>query len=200
MLYVKNSVKYVWQIQSEKPGAHIVLLRTECNKKFVYLASIYRTYKLTGHESHLQAFQEQIDVLQLFMYANQGENIIIMGDMNLDEQRRSDRSYNLHQLYQIWDEFERERNLTQMVKFSTWTRHAVTLCQSIIDHVYTCRVCWRNICYNWWPCPIAYLAWLDGCVNQRNLHKNVFVNCVFKLSFTLFIIHNSQKLNIHDRT
>ena len=57
--------------------------------------------------------------------------------MNLDERRRSDRSYHLHQLYQMWDDFERERCLIQMVEFSTWTRmHAGTLRQSIIDHVY----------------------------------------------------------------
>jgi endonuclease/exonuclease/phosphatase family metal-dependent hydrolase len=137
MLYVKNSVKYVRQIQTEKSGAHIMLLKIECDNKSVCLASIYRTYKLTGHISHLQAFQEQLDILQVFMDANQGENFIIMGDMNLDERRRSDRSYNLHQLYQLWDEFERERNLTQMVNFSTWTRlHAGNLRQSIIDHVY----------------------------------------------------------------
>jgi endonuclease/exonuclease/phosphatase family metal-dependent hydrolase len=52
--------------------------------------------------------------------------------MNLDEQRKSDK---LHNLYQTWDEFERERNLTQMVLFLTWTR-LHELRQSIIDHVY----------------------------------------------------------------
>ena len=137
MLYVKNTIKYARQIQIEKPGAHIILLRIECVNKVVCLASIYRTYKLTRHESHLQAFQEQIEILQTFMNTNRGENCIIMGDMNLDERRRSDRSYHLHQLYQMWDDFERERCLIQMVKFSTWTRiHAGTLRQSIIDHVY----------------------------------------------------------------
>ena len=49
----------------------------------VGLASIYRTYKLTRHESHLQAFQEQIEMLQTFMNRNRGENCIIMGDMNV---------------------------------------------------------------------------------------------------------------------
>ena len=137
MLYIKNSVKYVRQIQTEKPGAHIILLKIECENKVICLASIYRSYKLTGHGSHLQAFQEQIEILHTFMNANRGENCIIMGDMNLDERRRSDRSYHLHQLYQMWDEFERERCLIHMVKFSTWTRmHAGTLRQSIIDHVY----------------------------------------------------------------
>ena len=137
MLYVKNSIKYTRQITIEKPGGHIILLKIECENKVICLASIYRTYKLTGHESHLQAFQEQIEILQTFMNANGGENCIIMGDMNLDERRRSDRSYHLHKLYQMWDNFERERCLIQMVKFSTWTRiHAGTLRQSIIDHVY----------------------------------------------------------------
>jgi len=137
MLYIKNSIKYERQTHAEKPDTHIILLKIECVKKVICLASIYRTYKLTVHESHLQAFQEQIDVLQLFMDANRGKNCIIMGDMNLDERRRSDRSYHLHQLYQKWEDFERERSLIQMVKFSTWTRlHAGTLRQSIIDHVY----------------------------------------------------------------
>jgi len=137
MLYVKNTIKYSRQIQTEKPGAHIILLRIECVNKVVCLASIYRTYKLTRHESHLQAFQEQIEILQTFMNTNRAENCIIMGDMNLDERRRSDRNYHLHQLYQMWDDFERERCIIQMVKFTTWTRvHAGTLRQSIIDHVY----------------------------------------------------------------
>ena len=137
MLYVKNSIKYTRQFQTEKPGSHVMLLRIECENKVISLASIYRTYKLTGHVSHMQAFQEQVEILQEFMNANRGDDCIIMGDMNLDERRRSDRSYNLHQLYQIWDEFEKEQNLIQMVKFSTWTRlHGQTLRQSIIDHVY----------------------------------------------------------------
>ena len=56
MLYVKNSVKYTRQFQTEKPGSHIMLLRIECENKVICLASIYRTYKLTGHGSHLKAF------------------------------------------------------------------------------------------------------------------------------------------------
>ena len=72
MLYVKNTIKYARQIQTEKPGAHIILLRIECVNKVVCLASIYRTYKLTRHESHLQAFQEQIEILQTFMNTNRG--------------------------------------------------------------------------------------------------------------------------------
>ena len=137
MIYIKNSVKYTRQIQTEKPGSHIILLKIECDSRVVCLASIYRTYKLTGHESHLQAFQEQIGILQTFMDSNRGKNCIIMGDMNLDERRRSDRSYHLHHLYQKWDDFEREKSLIQMVKFSTWTRlHTGTIRQSIIDHVY----------------------------------------------------------------
>ena len=52
MLYVKNSIKYERQIQTEKPGAQIILLKIQCETKVICLASIYRTYKLTQHESH----------------------------------------------------------------------------------------------------------------------------------------------------
>ena len=50
MLYIKNSNRYVRQIQTEKPGAHIMLLKIECENKLVCHSSIYRTYELSRRE------------------------------------------------------------------------------------------------------------------------------------------------------
>ena len=56
MLYEKNPNRYLRQIQPKKPGAHLILLKIECENKILCHSSIYRTYKLTGHGSHLKAF------------------------------------------------------------------------------------------------------------------------------------------------
>ncbi len=68
------------------------------------LFSIYRTYKLTHQQSHAQAFDEQIDVLRAF--CNDHEECIIVGDMNLDYNKRNTASYHHRRLYDAWIAFE----------------------------------------------------------------------------------------------
>jgi hypothetical protein len=63
---------------------------------------------------------------------------IILGDFNLDQMRRNDRSYHHSRLYEIWKNFETEHTLLQLVTFTTWARaERGVLKTSLLDHIYT---------------------------------------------------------------
>ena len=70
----------------EKEESHIILIKM-LEKRFG-LASIYRTYKLTHKTSYEDALTEQMSIISSF--ASEQENLIIVGDLNLDFNRRSD--------------------------------------------------------------------------------------------------------------
>ncbi len=118
----------------EKDNNHINSLKL--TKQGVMLASLYRTYKLTVHQSHFLAFEEQISVIKNI--CNQNLKTIILGDFNLDQMRRNDRSYHHSGLYEIWKNFETEHTLLQLVTFTTWARvERGVLKTSLLDHIYT---------------------------------------------------------------
>ena len=133
LIYVSNRLQYRRMTELEKDNSHIVALKLI--KQGIILASLYRTYQLTTHHSHLSAFEEQILVLKNI--CDQNLKTIIMGDFNLDQMRRNDRSYHHSRLYEVWKNFETEHTLLQLVTFTTWARaERGVLKTSLLDHIY----------------------------------------------------------------
>jgi exonuclease III len=116
VMYIKSTISYVRHEDEESPNTHIILI--SCHG--LGIASLYRTYKLTEHTNHQNAFSEQLGVLSTF-FAQQ-RNYITLGDFNLDENKRNDNSYHHAHLYMKWKEFEDEQQLLQLVNFNTWCR------------------------------------------------------------------------------
>ena len=79
--------------------------------------------------------------------ANTSQNIVILGDLNLDASKASLRNYQFNKLYQVWLKFVDDFSLFQHVSVPTWNR----LIQgkeksSILDHFYT-RNPTEKICF-----------------------------------------------------
>jgi hypothetical protein len=63
---------------------------------------------------------------------------LIVGDMNLDYNKKLDPSYHHRKIFDIWRDFEESNDLVQLVNFNTWARtNRGLLQQSRLDHVYT---------------------------------------------------------------
>ena len=132
VMYIRSSVHYRRHDGLEKSNAHIILITCQD----LGIASLYRTYKLTEHDSHQIAFEEQMDVLSSFFAKH--KNYMVLGDFNLDENKRDDNSYHLARLYSKWKTFEDDQQLVQLVNFNTWCRQIQgQIQQSCLDHVYT---------------------------------------------------------------
>jgi len=136
LVYIDKNVNYVRKSQMEKKDAHIILLEVKTGSGSLNLVAMYRTYKLTAHENHALALNEQMEIIRTF---SQGDKkLLIVGDMNLDAKRKADPSYNLHRLYSAWDELENDLHLKQFVKVTTWMRIVEgRVRSSTLDHVYT---------------------------------------------------------------
>ncbi len=117
----------------KSPESHIIIITLEDSG--VGIASVYRTYKLTHKPSHNLALEEQISILTKFTSGHSSN--IILGDFNLDYNKRNDPRYHHRILFNKMIEFEDQNDLLQMVKFNTWTRNNVNhIQQSLLDHVY----------------------------------------------------------------
>ena len=135
MLYIKNTIHYERHEDKEKPNTHVILVSIKENNKIVQLASIYRTYKLTTRNTHKEEFADQLEVIKNFF--SNGKSSILLGDLNLDYNKKGHLNYNNHALSTLLDEFENECHLTQLVKFDTWRRVIRgELKTSLLDHVY----------------------------------------------------------------
>jgi hypothetical protein len=134
LIYVHNKVTYKRQSELEKIDSHIIVIQLPRQDTFV--VSVYRTYQLTTHRDHQGAFREQIGVLDNVL--SREKRTLLLGDFNLDHNKRGDPSYHHSGLYELWKEIENRHQLSQLVKFATWSRVCrSTLKTSILDHIYT---------------------------------------------------------------
>ena len=135
MMYISNEIKYERHAEKEQVNNHVMLISIEANKKKIQLASIYRTFKLTSNRTHKEEFISQLDDLKNFL--RNGKESIVLGDFNLDYNKKGLLSYNHHAMFGLLEELENEMNLAQMVKFNTWRRIVNgDLKTSLLDHVY----------------------------------------------------------------
>jgi uncharacterized protein YkuJ len=105
------------------------------NNKTIQLASIYRAFKLSSNKTHKEEFADQLKVIKGFI-ENEKASLII-GDLNLDYNKKGLLSYNHHAMFTQLDELENEMNLSQLVNFNTWRRIVNgELRTSLLDHVY----------------------------------------------------------------
>ena len=134
LMYLSNNITYKRETTMEEKDNHIIIIRLV--KQGVLITSMYRTYQITRHANHTIAFTEQLRILDQAI--NLEKRVVILGDFNLDQERRSDPSYHHSRLYGLWKEFEAQHQLSQMVKFVTWSRmDRGSLKTSLLDHIYT---------------------------------------------------------------
>ena len=134
IMYIRSNISYRRLNAMERPDSHLIAIKLL--KTRVVITSLYRTYQLTVHQDHVTAFKEQISALDVIL--QQENKLIILGDFNLDQNKRSDPSYHHSRLYELWGELENTHQLVQHVNFTTWMRmDRGNLRTSLLDHIYT---------------------------------------------------------------
>ena len=135
MLYIKNTIQYQRHEEQEKPNSHVILITITENDRVIQLASIYRAFKLTTRNTHKEEFSDQLEIIK--GHLNNDLPSIIVGDFNIDYNKKGLLNYNHHAMFTMLDEFENEMHLSQLVNFNTWRRVVSgELRTSLLDHVY----------------------------------------------------------------
>ena len=87
--------------------------------------------------SERDLFSNQLDVVK----SSFNFDTVLLGDLNLDYNKRFDVNYTRESLFELFDSKLGELNLLQLVKFDTWSRQVgLVLRSSLLDHVYVNNV------------------------------------------------------------
>ena len=131
-IYVKNSISYKRRIDLEKENMHIVILDVEISPP-VRIITIYRTFNPQGGNTPRENFREQLNIINNATTAS----TILLGDFNLDENKRHLVDYNQRQLFQDLEELIGHHQYVQHVKEATWERVIQDQVKnSVLDHIY----------------------------------------------------------------
>lgn len=127
--YVKSEVKAKVSIADT---TEIILI--ELPKLLIF--GVYRPYKIsndTTYSSYLDAMIDWIDIR-----TNTSKDIVIIGDLNFDYNKRNNDGYSLQTMFQKWLAFTDRLGLAQTVEENTWSRIINEREKSsLLDHIYT---------------------------------------------------------------
>ena len=87
--------------------------------------------------SERDLFSNQLDIVKSAF----NNDTVIIGDLNLDYNKRFDVNYSREGFFEMFDAILGELNLLQLVKFDTWSRLVgLVLRSSLLDHIYVNNV------------------------------------------------------------
>ena len=130
--YIKTSVQYKRRNDLEKPNLHLIILDIQASSQ-VRIITLYRTFRPQDASSPRENFKKQLHLIN----EATTNNTVLLGDMNLDENKRYAIDYNQRSLFGDFDEIIGHHQYTQHVSEATWERVIENQVKSsIIDHIY----------------------------------------------------------------
>ena len=131
-IYISNEINYVRRSDIEIANMHIIVIDLKDSTK-TRIINVYRTFSPQPPQTQREFFVGQVALLSSLITAN----TILIGDFNLDHRKRFDINYSHKNYFNLLNPLLLEKNLTQIVKFDTWSRYvnSVKVC-SILDHIY----------------------------------------------------------------
>ena len=131
-VYVRNTIAYKRRFDLEKTNLHTIVLDVGTTL-VTRIITIYRTFTPQNKSTPRENFREQLNVIN-----NATTNsTILLGDFNLDDQKRYLVNYGQRLLFQDFEEIVGHHQFTQHVKEPTWERVIENRTKnSVIDHIY----------------------------------------------------------------
>ena len=130
--YIKTSVQYKRRNDLEKPNLHLIILDIQASPQ-VRIITLYRTFRPQDASSPREHFHNQLHLIN----EATTNHTVLLGDMNLDENKRYAIDYNQAALFRDFDEILGHHQYTQHVTEATWERVIENQVKnSIIDHIY----------------------------------------------------------------
>ena len=131
--YIRRDTRYKRRNDLERKNLHIIIIDIMCDSSILRVINLYRSFRPPGFLSANEFFKTQLDLIG----AVSNENCIVMGDFNLDARMAHNQDYPQKALLEILNNLTLEKNLMQIVDFTTWTRSVKgNIKQSLLDHVY----------------------------------------------------------------
>jgi len=131
--YIKTSVQYKRRNDLEKPNLHLIILDIQANPP-MRVITLYRTFRPQDASSPREHFKNQLNLIN----EATTNNTVLLGDMNLDENKRYAVNYGQRSLFQDFDEIIGHHQYTQHVTETTWERVIENRVKSsVIDHIYS---------------------------------------------------------------
>lgn len=112
-VYVKQNLKH-----SIKYSENIELMKVEVGEMQIF--GLYRPFKIANNQTYAGYLTEIVDWIKQNSVI--GKPMVIIGDLNLDYNHRSNPNYSNHKLLQEWLQFTDSLSLKQTVKENTWAR------------------------------------------------------------------------------
>ena len=131
--YIRNDLPYKRRHDLEEKNVHLMIIDVESNP-VIRLISIYRTFQPQDGTTSRDHLNKQLKIID----KNITPTTVLLGDLNLDENKRYRIDYNQRQLFNDFDLILGHHQLNQLVKEPTWERMVEgNLRYSTIDHIYT---------------------------------------------------------------
>ena len=131
--YIKSGIDYVRRTELEGKDSHLIILDIRAERD-LRIINVYRSFNPLIPVSAKTLFENQL-ILINNAYTS---NTILLGDFNLDWNRKGQLNYPFKNYFDCMDEVIAEHSLIQLVNFPTWSRTVQNEHrESIIDHIYT---------------------------------------------------------------
>ena len=131
--YIKDNIEYKRREDLEGIDNNIVILELDS----LIVINLYRSFATQNNVSPIERFKSQVQIIKETILRFPKHQSIITGDFNLNYSLVNNSHYNYKNLFDILNETVSCCNLTQIVKFPTWSRTINgTLKESILDHIY----------------------------------------------------------------
>ena len=131
--YLSTRVTYTRRTDLEGKNAHLIVLDVKANKD-IRIINVYRSFNPINYHSPYEFFKYQMDLIS---EAYNTKNTILLGDFNLDWDKKDLINYPFKRYFEYMDEKLIEKNLVQIVTLPTWSRFVNgNLRESLMDHIY----------------------------------------------------------------
>ena len=131
--YISTSINYQRRLDLEQENNHVMIIDILTEKR-LRIFNIYRSFKKQENRTSREIFRSQLELIK----QHSTSCMIIVGDFNLDENKIYTENYAFKHHFRDLEECWQELNLTQLVKFNTWSRTVNNQIRSSrLDHLYT---------------------------------------------------------------
>ena len=135
-MYINNTITYQRRSDLEKMDCGIIIVDVNLPEEYRIIC-LYRVFSPNNQTTQYDYFKNQMEII-----ANScndaSKKSIILGDFNLDENKKNCSQYSHSRYYDLLQNNFNELNLIQLIKFNTWSRLVGTdWKESCLDHIYT---------------------------------------------------------------
>lgn len=136
-IYIRKNIAYKRRFDKEKENSHIIVLDVG-SSAITRIINIYRTFKPQDLVTPREKFKTQLRTINAALTSSS----LIIGDMNLNDEKKYLVDYSHRLLFQDLEEILGHHQMVQHVTEPTWERIVNgVLKHSTIDHIYSTENC-----------------------------------------------------------